>query len=421
MRQNKQREKQEEQKTGREQRKRMSAALLVIDSSLGRVMLRFKRKMLWVGWIVLISTLLVGWSVLPAQARSAFAPIRQNSSGNEPTSGTTGGNTAATEEEEVGMAELRRVKVNFFINSISHVNNEAGTYDLDCYLDFYWYEPALEGKRVEDVDPSTFWEPQLEPVNSLNYQLVGRSYTSSLEPRTNVRLSYRLIGTFYTDFDLRKFPFDHQVFTFQLESAEFDSSQLLFDFIDDDTPTVYGDQPLVNSVARGKYIAPDFQIPEWSVTDLQIVQRIRVLPYDKSSWAQFRVDLPATRQSDSYLWRVIIELMLFLTVCWGVLFLESQLLRYRLLILCLLFMVIVLFNFLLQQNQPRTPYLTFPDRYMLLAYGAIGLLSATVIVIKVLHERGQEALAKRVNTLARLLYPVLVLLANALIFGYVLS
>ena len=359
----------------------------------------------------LLFCLLLVFKPITVQARPASAPGAQD----------TPVSAQPTEtEEEAGVTELRRVKVNFFINSISHVNDEAGTYDLDCYLDFYWYEPALEGKRVEDVDQTTLWDPLLEPINSLNYQLLGRSYANSLEPRTNVRLSYRLVGDFRNEFDLRKFPFDDQIFTFQIESSEFDSSQLLFDFIDDDSPTIYGDQPLVNSVAQGKYLAPGFQIPAWTVNDLQIVQQIRVLPYDKSSWAQFRVDLPATRQSGSYVWRVIIELMLLLTFCWGVLFLESHLLRYRLLVLCILFMATVLFNFLLQQNQPSTPYLTFPDRYMLLAYGAIGLLSATVVVVKLLHERSLDGLAQRVNNMARLLYPVLMVVVNAIIFWYVL-
>lgn len=358
-------------------------------------------------WVVFTGGLLLG--LLPAMVQAR--PAAQDTTTSPP---------ATAGEEDATVADLRRVKVNFFINSLSQVNDAAGTYNLDCYLDFYWYEPALEGKRVEDVDTTTLWEPALEPVNSINYQLLGRSYANSLEPRTNVRLSYRLVGVFYNDFDLRKFPFDHQVFTFQIESSEFESSHLLFDFIDNESPTLYGDQPIVNSVARGKYLVPDFQIPQWTVTDLQIVQQIRVLPYDKSSWAQFRVDLPATRQPTSYVWRVIVELIILLMFCWGVLFLESSLLRYRLLLLCILFMVTVTFNFLMQQNQPRTPYLIFPDRYMLLAYAAIGLLSATVVVIKLLHESGRDALAQRLNALARLIYPALVVVANGIIFWYVL-
>ena len=383
-------------------------------------MLRFT-----VSWLRLCrggGVLCVGWLLLwlwPAvvQARPAQRPFTQDAPGT--TAVTADG--AATDEDGIGVAELRRVKVNFFINSISHVNDEAGSYNLDCYLDFYWYEPALEGKRVEDVDPATLWDPALEPINSLDYQLLGRTYVNSLEPRTNVRLSYRLVGVFQNNFDLRKFPFDDQIFTLQLESAAYDSSQMLFDFIDNDSPTIYGDQPLVNSVARGKYLAPDFQIPEWSINDLQIIQQIRVLPYDKSSWAQFRVDLPVTRQSGSYVWRVIIEMMILLAFCWGVLFLESRNLRYRLLVLCLLFMTTVLFNFILQQNQPSTPYLTFPDRYMLLAYVTVGLLGATVVSIKLLYERAQDALAQRLNNLARLVYPILLVIVNLILFWNVLG
>ena len=362
--------------------------------------------------------LLCLWPVL-VQARPAGRPVTQDASGATPV--PAGDGVGAADEEENGVAELRRVKVNFFINSISHVNDETGNYDLDCYLEFYWYEPALEGKRVEDVDPATLWDPVLEPINSLDYQLLGRTYANSLEPRTNVRLSYRLVGVFQNNFDLRRFPFDDQVFTLQLESAEYDSSQLLFDFIDDDSPTIYGDQPLVNSVAKGKYLVPDFQIPEWTINDLQIVQQIRVLPYDKSSWAQFRVDLLATRQSSSYVWRVIVEMMILLAFCWGVLFLESRNLRYRLLVLCLLFMATVLFNFILQQNQPSTPYLTFPDRYMLLAYITVGLLGVTVVIIKLLYERERDRLAQRVNNLARLVYPVLLIIVNVILFWNVLG
>ena len=382
-------------------------------------MLRFNVSLLRfrVGGVLLAGCLLLClWPAL-VQARPAPHPVIQDAPGATPVPAEEG----AADEEGSAVAALRRVKVNFFINSISHVNDEAGSYDLDCYLDFYWYEPALEGKRVEDIDPATLWDPALEPINSLDYQLLGRTYTNSLEPRTNVRLSYRLVGVFQSNFDLRKFPFDDQIFTLQLESAAYDSGQLLFDFIDNDSPTIYGDQPLVNSVARGKYLVPDFQIPEWTINDLQIVQQIRVLPYDKSSWAQFRVDLPATRQSSSYVWRVIVEMMILLAFCWGVLFLESRNLRYRLLVLCLLFMATVLFNFLLQQNQPSTPYLTFPDRYILLAYVTVGMLGATVVIIKLLYERERDLLAQRLNNLARLVYPIVLIIVNVILFWNVLG
>ncbi|GEM_PF-1502137 len=327
----------------------------------------------------------------------------------------------AAAEATSAMPELRRVKVSFFLNSITNIDNKNGSYDVDCYLDFYWFEPLLEGKRLEEVDTATLWNPFLEAVNSQYYQMNLISYANSLEPRTNLRLSYRLLGTFYNRFDLARFPFDRQTFTIQLESGEFDSSQLLFDFIEVESPTVYGDRPVVHQAPKGKYLAPDFSIPEWTIEDAQVIQQIRVLPYDKSSWAQFRVDLPAVRQWNGYFWRIFFQLFLVQALFWAVLFLRSENLQYRLLLLFTLLMVAVIFNLVLLQNLPHTAYLTFMERYMLLTYAAAALTALATVVISLLHQSGADQVGLRVNALSRLLYPVLMIVSNGVLFWYVLG
>jgi len=354
-------------------------------------------------WGVLIALLLC---LKPATVQAQDSP------------GTT---IPATTEEASGIPELRRVKVSFFLNSITNIDNKNGSYDVDCYLDFYWFEPLLEGKLLEDVDSATLWDPVLEAVNSQQYEMKLIGYANSLEPRTNLRLSYRLLGTFYNKFDLDRFPFDRQTFTLQLESGEFDSSQLLFDFIEVESPTVYGDRPVVHPAPKGKYLAPDFSIAEWTIEDAQVIQQIRVLPYDKSSWAQFRVDLPAVRQWNGYFWRILFQLFLVQALFWAVLFLKSQNLQYRLLLLFTLLMVAVIFNLVLLQNLPHTAYLTFMERYMLLTYAAGALTALVTVVISLLHQSGANEAGLRINTLSRLLYPVLMIVSNGLLFWYVLG
>jgi Neurotransmitter-gated ion-channel ligand binding domain len=364
-------------------------------------------------WAVLMGALLC---FIPT-----FVQAQDTQAQEEPAQQAPSDTTSATADNIAVVAELRRVKVSFFLNSITNINDKNGSYDVDCYLDFYWFEPQLEGKRLEDVDPADLWSPALEPVNSQNYQMTSLGYSNSLEPRTNLRLSYRLFGTFYTKFDLEKFPFDSELFTIQLESGEFDSSQLLFDFIEVDSPTIYGDQPIIQTVPQGKYISPDFNIPDWTVGDVQVLQLIHVLPYDKSSWAQFRIDLPATRQSSGYLWRILFQLFLVQALFWAVLFLNSQNLHYRLLLLFTLFMVSVIFNLVLLQNLPHTAYLTFIERYMLLTYSAGALIALVSVVINQLHQRGADAAGLRLNALSHLLYPLLLIAANGLLFWYTLG
>lgn len=128
------------------------------------------------------------------------------------------------------------MKVNFFINSIRHVDSSAGTYDINMYLDLYWYDPALEGTTVEQVDPTTLWDPQIELVNAQTSNILFQMYASSLEAETNVRSSYRIIGTYIGRFDLHKFPFDQQTLVITMSSFTHDSSEVLFDFLTLDQP-----------------------------------------------------------------------------------------------------------------------------------------------------------------------------------------
>ena len=321
----------------------------------------------------------------------------------------------------LAIPELRRVKISFFLNSITNIDSKNGTYDVDCYLDLYWFEPALEGKQLADLDPETLWNPILEPINSQDYEIQVIGYANSLEPRTNLRLSYRLLGTFFNRFELARFPFDQQTLTFQLESAEFDSNALLFDFMETESPTIYGDRPVVFSVPSGKYLAPDLTIAGWTLGDTQVVQQIHVLPYDKSSWAQFRVDLLVTRQWQGYLWRILFQLGLVQTLFWAVLFIDSRHLHYRLLLLFTLFMLAVIFNLVLLQNLPATVYLTLMERAMLLTYTAGALTALLTVVINLLHQSGADQLGLRINHVARISYPLILVAANGLLFWYVLG
>lgn len=371
---------------------------------------RSARQLVDLGWLVVLGVMLA----LLHPNRLHAAALSQETN---PDTSTQQSTTSAEQPD----TELRRVKVNFFINSIHHVNNEAGTYEVDCYLDFYWYDATLAGKRVEDVDPETIWEPAIEPVNATDYQLNLISYTSSLEPDTNVRASYRLIGQFYSEFKLQKFPFDQQVFSIQLESGDYDTSQMLFDFVGSDGPVDYSSSPVVQSVDRNKYLSPDLAIQEWTIDDVQVMQLVRVLPYDKSNWSQFRVDVPVTRLWNSYVWRAIIELFLLQILFWNVLFLDGNDLHYRLLLLFSLFMVTVVLNFVMIFSLPRTPYLTFLDIYVLLGYVMGSLLVIVTLVIYLLHQRGNANAAKRLNQLALRFYPVLLLVTNATLFWLVLG
>lgn len=306
----------------------------------------------------------------------------------------------------------RRVKVNFFINSIHAIDDETGSYAIDFWLDLFWRDPALVGKTVDEIDQTHLWNPQIYALNSHDLTVLYQSYADSFEPDTNVYLSQRLVGTFTTPFDLSRFPFDQQRLEVQLESHAFDSNRLLFDFLGADQAIIYSEKPFTFPLPMGKYISPEFTLREWSLTTANVVQQIHVLPYDKSSWAQFRLEFQLERQSRPYLLKIILVFVLIMVLGATVFAINLHELRYRLLLLLMLLLTAITFDFTRLQNSPHTAYLTFVDLQALLCYLVLGIAIGTVVLVAIQNRKGSSVRAAQLNRLATIGYVVLVLLIN---------
>jgi hypothetical protein len=315
----------------------------------------------------------------------------------------------------------RRVKVNFFINAIRHIDSNAGAYEVDLYLDLYWLDSALGRKTVEEVDPATLWNPQLELVNAQESKILFQIYASSLEADTNVRASYRIVGTYIGRFDLHKFPFDQQTLVITLSSFNYDSRELLFDFLTLDQPVVPSEKPYVQSIPLGKYVAPDLHLDEWQIDGVRIVQQIKLLEYDKSTWSQFHIEVPLTRQSSAYLWRIVAVVFLLIFLTWGVLLIEPGELRFRLLVLFTLLLATITFDYATVTLRPQAAYLTVIDLYFVAAYFFFTLVALVVFGAFLGEQNNQPGLVSRINRLALWLYLPLALVVTGAIFWYGLS
>lgn len=308
--------------------------------------------------------------------------------------------------------QVRRVKVNFFINSIHTIDDEAGSYVVDFWLDLFWRDPALEGKTVDQVDQALLWNPQLQTLNANDLTVLYQSYADSFEPDTNVYLSQPLVGTFMSDFDLSRFPFDQQKLEVQLESSEYDSNRLLFDFLGADQAMIYSERPFAFPLPIGKYISPEFALHSWRLMTATVIQQIHVLPYDKSSWAQFRIEIQIERQSRPYVLKIMLVFVLIMVLGATVFAINLHELRHRLLLLFMLLLTAVTFDFTRLQASPRASYLTLLDLYALFCYLGLGLAIGAVVLIALQNRRGAVASRERFNRWATLGYSLLIILIN---------
>ncbi|MEZ4734830.1 MAG: pentapeptide repeat-containing protein [Caldilineaceae bacterium] len=316
------------------------------------------------------------------------------------------------EETTVAVSTAQHMKVNFYINALRNAPNQPGAYEIDFYLDSLWEEPTLTDEAFADSETAGFWEPALEVINAGQVQDLGRRYDRSVEPETNLRLRQRLQAIFAPQLDLRRFPFDKQVVSLQIESAEYDSESLLLDFVGLVEPIVQSEIPYSQPVPRGRYIDVTAIDPEWRVQEVNIVQVIRVLPYDNSAWSQFRVDLVIRRVATGYLWRIWAVLACLWLLVGSVLLIDSDALPIRLWLLFLLFWIVVAFQGVLSRVLPLMNAFTLLDLYLLLCYFSIVLMALLVLVIKGVHLYGRQRWAHWVNWGSVILYPTIFVLIN---------
>ncbi len=360
------------------------------------------------GWLLYTN---LGLGMRPAYGKAeaatpqatVVAQSTPNSSGNTPASNKT--------------REARRVKVNFFINSISNVNDETGTYDVDFWLDLFWNDPTLNGKNLDAVDTTKLWQPQVALVNSRSRTVLFQGFDNSLEPDTNVRLSYRFVATLFNKFDLHRFPFDQQNFVIKLESDQYESNTVIFDFLALEEPPPPSEKPLVETIPAGKYLASEVAIEGWTLRETKIVQQLRLFAYDKSTWSQFRIEVTGARKPGSYLWRIFLILAFLMLLGWVVFLVDLKELRYRLLLLFTLVLAVVTFNFTMVQILPRLTYLTLIDRDLLTCYGLLAFNLACVLGIKALPAQWAEQL----NRLLVRFYPLLLLVVQLAIYWYAVA
>lgn len=320
--------------------------------------------------------------------------------------------TTGNNEAPISVSPAEHVKVNFYINSLRTVPSHPESYEIDLYLDLLWQEPELTDEKLANANDAGFYNPTVEVVNAVQAQQLGRRYDRSIEPGTNIRLRQRLSAIFAPALDLRRFPFDQQVISLQFESAENESEQLLFDFVGSTTPVVQSEVPTVQSVPRGRYIDMNAIDPGWQVQTVDVVQLIRLLPYDNSAWSQFRVDLTVRRVATGYIWRIWVVLACLWLLVGTALLIDSAALPMRLWLLFLLFWIVVAFQAILTKILPPLNAFTLLDRYLMICYSTITFMALLVLLIKVFHLRGQHRWAEWVNRGCVGLYPLIFIVVN---------
>lgn len=272
------------------------------------------------------------------------------------------------------------IKIQINVNKIYGINTMDETYIIDGYLVAIWNDQRnmifysetdeksniYENQRADEFITSTaIHVPAFELINvvgernTANKQIIiGQNGMTIYNERFN--------AVFESPMDFRRFPFDNQCFSIQLEAFSYDNSKLIF--IDDSNPFDTLDRKMSE---------------EWKISrDSSYVSEKKYLHLTDEEgnpqvFSRYNKEIYANRRARYYILQFILPLFLIIGISWSVFWMSS--LADQLSTNFTLMLTVVAFNFSTSNILPRLPYSTFIESLITLGYFSI-FVSLIIII-----------------------------------------
>ena len=159
------------------------------------------------------------------------------------------------------------------------------------------------------------------------------------------------------DFRLKSFPFDKQFIRYEVvdngfnqATRQFESSNFTIDALE-------------------RFMAID-DIPGWKKKDYRMYKFLHksVAQEDGTAMDGIGIEIELERKHGYYIYKVILPIILILSVCWSVVWVDPKELEARLTITIVCLLSLIAYNFVIDSELPKLEYLTVLDWIVLVSY-----------------------------------------------------
>ena len=296
-----------------------------------------------------------------------------------------------------------------------HVNR---LYDIDWTnstfrADLYWWI-----RYPQPTDPEL--KDKVEALEFVNGEAIG-SETRVQERKVlteskQVFVSYRTIARFHFDADFRKFPFDRQRFPIVVEHETLPVSDLVLK--DDEASYSRSGVP-----AHLRGVAQSVRVPDLIVRS--VTREFSEHEYQTdfgdpgappaTGFSRVTLSIGVEREFMPFLVKIIVPLLIIVLLAYLVFFVPAQELGTAAGLTVTSVLACIAVQFTLSDSMPNVGYLITSDRIFHLCYLLIMLAMVETVVTFHLEKRGRLGLSKRIERLARVLFPVTLVAGLALI------
>jgi hypothetical protein len=292
------------------------------------------------------------------------------------------------------------VTMGILVADITAIDDVDQTLTGDFITEMSWVDDRLSGKVGCRFPLSKVWSPRIEALNSTT-ALAKRSFSRDqveIEAGGRVRHYQRRFGPIATYHHLADFPFDPQVFRFRFTSFDYDANEII----------IKADHELTR-------IADLINIPDWTIGkasgSVELIDMVEL----RSLRSIFILEIPATRNSNFYIWKVLVPLSFIVMMSWAVFWINPVKFGPQLGISATSMLTLIAFQFALTGILPKLSYFTTMDK-LILGSSALVFLSFVESVLTIyLVSIGKESSAFQVDNICRWLFPVVFMVYSSIV------
>jgi len=298
------------------------------------------------------------------------------------------------------------VKVGIFILNLVSLDEVTQTFTCTGYLAESWRDPRLaftpnpgEGS-VRLYHKGSIWFPLLQFDNSASPRRLS-SYLLSGTRDGAIRYTEKFAVTLSTEMHLRAFPFDSQ--DLQIVVHQFTNQPGGISIVVD---------PVTTGISNASYTP----LPLWHTGEVSYQTVISPsAEAGQKILSQAIFDIHVVRNSEYYIYRVVVPLALMVAVSWGVLWVPPNDLNSQLLISVTTVLTLVVFSVALSNILPPVAYLTFYDIFFLASFFFVLLAIGEPLLVHALHNAHGKGPAHSARRISRILLPTLYLTVTLLL------
>jgi len=339
-------------------------------------------------------------------------------------------------DEKINKIEINAKKYNeltfyldfFTLNSINAIEAIDGYFSID-YKAIFAHErtdikekgkilgtdACIANKLVKEKE---LYEPR---VNIVSFEKDEdktdiESFFYYREKTTWMETTFSGLAKIRSRFNFYKFPFDNQVLKIKINTGD----DLFTDIIDHQDLQIISIQPTAQVFKSLINYQNSNYLQEWKVTNTEVSSEfvrhrlsdvVKGLPLSDT----ITLTINLKRNSNYYLYKIIIPVFLILIIAWSVLWIPAKEIEARLTTSIVALLSLIAYNFVFQDEIPKLDILTSLDKFILLSY----LFCAIPIFMTIFLSRFVTTNQKRayfINRRMRLWGGIIYIVTNLQIF-----